>query len=84
MRNISTVLGVVTLTLLPAPAPALSAAGVDIQFGVKVPRRDGVRLNATVYRLRGPEEKAPGRHGAGLAAGKAGCHGYPDTDAGST
>lgn len=59
MRKVTTILTVLSLGVLPAAASAQSAAGVDIQFGVKVPLRDGVRLNATVYRPRGPEEKRP-------------------------
>ncbi|MFN0180924.1 MAG: CocE/NonD family hydrolase [Gemmatimonadales bacterium] len=58
-RKISAVLALLSLALLPAAAAAQSAAGADIRFGVKVPMRDGVRLNATVYSPRGPEEKRP-------------------------
>jgi putative CocE/NonD family hydrolase len=35
-----------------APAVAQSARGMDLELGVKIPLRDGVRLNGTVYRPR--------------------------------
>src|SRR5512144_3246904 len=44
----------------PAPAPAADNAGpVDFQWGVKIPLRDGVRLNATVYRPQGQKDALP-------------------------
>ena len=37
----------------PAPATALvDAARVSFEWGVKIPLRDGVHLNATIYRPR--------------------------------
>ena len=59
MRKVSVVLALVTLALVPAAVPAQSAAGIDIRFAVKIPLRDGVKLNATLYLPRGPEEKRP-------------------------
>jgi len=42
------------------PADALAEAGkVDWQWGVKIPLRDGVRLNATLYRPAGQSEPRP-------------------------
>src|SRR5689334_22887120 len=41
------------------PAMAQSAAGIDIRFGQKIPLRDGVKLNATVYVPRGGETQRP-------------------------
>jgi putative CocE/NonD family hydrolase len=42
------------------PADALAqAAKVDWQWGVKIPLRDGVHLNATVYRPAGQKEPRP-------------------------
>jgi putative CocE/NonD family hydrolase len=58
-RQVSLVLALALPAVLPGAAPAQSAAGVDIGFGVKVPMRDGVRLNATVYSPRGPAERRP-------------------------
>lgn len=40
-----------------APAPAADAEKVKFQWGVKIPLRDGVKLNATVYTPR--QQKAP-------------------------
>jgi uncharacterized protein len=44
----------------PLPAAALTEAGkVEWQWGIKIPLRDGVRLNATVYRPAGQKEPRP-------------------------
>jgi uncharacterized protein len=43
--------------LADAPPPAPDPAQVKFQWGVKIPLRDGVKLNATVYTPR--EQKAP-------------------------
>ena len=59
MRKVLVVLALVSLALVPAAVPAQSAAGIDIRFVVKIPVRDGVKLNATLYLPRGPEEKRP-------------------------
>jgi putative CocE/NonD family hydrolase len=45
--------------LAAAPALAQGAAGIDIRFGQKVPLRDGVELNATLYFPRGGEARRP-------------------------
>ena len=37
-----------------APPPDPPAGPVDFQWGVKIPLRDGVKLNATLYR---PQER---------------------------
>jgi putative CocE/NonD family hydrolase len=36
-----------------------AGANVDMQWAVKIPMRDGVSLNATIYRPRGQKEKLP-------------------------
>ncbi len=40
-------------------AAAQTPAPVEISWGVKIPARDGARLNATVYRPRGSTERLP-------------------------
>src|SRR4051812_16626648 len=40
-------------------AKAEPAKEVDIVWGVKIPARDGVKLNATVYKPHGQTEKLP-------------------------
>ena len=58
-------LGAVLLLLAPltagaVPAAALAdAAKVEWQWGVKIPLRDGVRLNATLYKPAGLKEPRP-------------------------
>ena len=42
----------------PAPTPP-DPARVKFQWGVKIPLRDGVKLNATVYTPRDQKEPAP-------------------------
>ena len=49
---------------LPASAgsaqePPPPGSNVDMQWGVKIPMRDGIALNATVYRPRGPQDPLP-------------------------
>lgn len=44
-------------TFADEPAPSPDPAQVKFQWGVKIPLRDGVKLNATVYTPR--EQKAP-------------------------
>lgn len=44
---------------VPATAAAQAAPDVEIQWGVKIPLRDGTKLNATIYRPRGAVEKLP-------------------------
>ena len=41
------------------PKPAEPAKDVDITWGVKIPMRDGVKLNATIYQPHGQKEKLP-------------------------
>ena len=48
---------VATTALADAPAPPPDPAQVKFQWGVKIPLRDGVKLNATVYTPG--EQKAP-------------------------
>src|SRR5438270_8316513 len=61
-RRLATVLLIVTTALVfaqeqpPKPEPAKD---VDLTWGVKVPMRDGVKLNATVYKPHGQAEKLP-------------------------
>ena len=40
-------------------APPASSNNVDMQWGVKIPMRDGVNLNATVYQPHGQKEALP-------------------------
>ena len=50
------------VSALMAQAPAKSATeekDVDLIWGVKIPMRDGVRLNATVYKPKGMREPLP-------------------------
>jgi len=65
-RRLRAVLCSLSLSLLAglAPAPRLvaqeaAATDVDLQFGLKIPMRDGVRLNATVYRPHGEARPLP-------------------------
>ncbi len=44
---------------LPIVAQQHDTAAVDIRWGVKIPLRDGVHLNATVYQPRGVTEPLP-------------------------
>jgi len=48
---------------MPATAPAADgdkgAAAVDFQWGVKIPLRDGVKLNATLYKPQGQKDPLP-------------------------
>lgn len=46
------------LCLLAFAAP-LAAQDVDLQWGVRIPLRDGVELNATIYRPAGRQEPLP-------------------------
>ena len=49
----------VALSFLLLLALPLSAQDVDLQWSVRVPMRDGVELNATVYRPAGQKEPLP-------------------------
>jgi uncharacterized protein len=40
-------------------APPASSNNVDMQWGVKIPMRDGVNLNTTVYQPHGQQEALP-------------------------
>jgi putative CocE/NonD family hydrolase len=42
-----------------AGAAAQTAAGIDLRFGQKIPIRDGVKLNATLYLPRGGDAPRP-------------------------
>jgi predicted acyl esterase len=48
-----------TLTAQTAPEPADPKTEFDIAWGVKIPLRDDVKLNATVYRPKGLKEGLP-------------------------
>jgi putative CocE/NonD family hydrolase len=43
---------------VPADEPP-AGSNVDMQWAVRIPMRDGVPLNATIYRPRGQKEKVP-------------------------
>jgi len=54
------VLGTVAVPALPDPPAGVSdAARVNLQWDVKIPMRDGVRLSATVYTPRNQNGPAP-------------------------
>ncbi len=58
--TIATLLLLSSLTAGAVPAGALAdAAKVEWQWGVKIPLRDGVRLNATLYKPAGLKEPRP-------------------------
>jgi pimeloyl-ACP methyl ester carboxylesterase len=65
LRNLVAFVALSTLPLAlwadaPAPAETADKSGpVDFQWGVKIPLRDGVKLNATVYRPQGQKEPVP-------------------------
>jgi len=64
MQRFLTLVGLLTLGLtLPAPGHAQASGeqqpDVDLTWGVKIPLRDGVRLNATLYRPAGQTEPLP-------------------------
>lgn len=43
----------------PRAAPAEAATPVDLQWGVRIPMRDGVELQATLYRPQGQKDALP-------------------------
>jgi putative CocE/NonD family hydrolase len=66
MRHFRLAIAALLATLAPAaaqgPAAPKSAPGpyeIDLTWGVKVPMRDGVRLNATLYRPQGVKDPVP-------------------------
>ena len=46
-------------SLAAAEGPPSPGAAVDMQWAVKIPMRDGVALNATIYRPRGQKDPLP-------------------------
>jgi putative CocE/NonD family hydrolase len=62
-RSLFALVAAVLLSSLCAGGPAAAAedndAPVDLLWGVKIPLRDGVELNATVYRPGGQQEPLP-------------------------
>ena len=53
-------LPIIGLADVPAPAESADKPGpVDFQWGVKIPLRDGVKLNATAYKPQGQKEAVP-------------------------
>ena len=46
-------------TFVAAAETAAKADPVDFRWGVKIPLRDGVKLNATLYRPLGQKEPLP-------------------------
>ena len=48
-----------TVILAAAPTSAAEPTAVDFHWGVKIPLRDGVKLNATLYRPRGQAAPLP-------------------------
>ena len=53
------VLLLLTLPACPADQPKLASNDVDMTWGVRIPLRDGVKLNATVYRPHGQKDPLP-------------------------
>lgn len=43
----------------PTPTPPPAGSNVDMEWGVKIPMRDGVALNATIHRPDGQKEPLP-------------------------
>src|SRR3989449_1419868 len=65
-KKVSTVTAGFALTILlgmvtasAQQKPAAEEPGIDMQWGVKVPARDGVKLNATVFTQHGQKEPLP-------------------------
>lgn len=52
-------LGIFGCSALNAATPSDASQAVKLQWGVKIPLRDGIKLNATMYRPSGPQEPAP-------------------------
>ena len=52
-------LALATSAFAAEPARTPDAAKVDLHWGVKIPLRDGVQLNATVYTPKGQAQPAP-------------------------
>src|SRR5438045_1804593 len=50
---------IVGLLIAFAADTPVNAQEIDLLWGVKIPLRDGVKLNATVYKPRGMEKLAP-------------------------
>jgi uncharacterized protein len=50
-----------SMALAQSPPPAVpdKADPIDFQWGVKIPLRDGIKLNATLYRPQGQKEPLP-------------------------
>jgi putative CocE/NonD family hydrolase len=46
-------------TQTPTPTPSPAGANADMQWGVKIPLRDRVSLNATIYRPHGQKDPLP-------------------------
>jgi hypothetical protein len=62
VRNVAlSIVGILAGLCLAVAAPAQEAAATptDLQWGVKIPLRDGVRLNATVFRPHTQKESLP-------------------------
>jgi uncharacterized protein len=50
---------VVGQTPTPSPSPSPPAGGYDLRWGVKIPMRDKVELNATLYLPKTPDGSSP-------------------------
>jgi putative CocE/NonD family hydrolase len=51
--------GVLAQSPTPAPSPAQPSADYDLRWGVKIPMRDNVELNATLYLPKKPDGSPP-------------------------
>jgi len=65
-KRVSTATAGLALTILLATVmegaqqkPAAEEPTVDMQWAVKIPARDGVKLNATVFKPHGQKEPLP-------------------------
>jgi uncharacterized protein len=50
---------VVAQSPTPAPSPSQPPADYDLRWGIKIPMRDGVELNATLYLPKTPDASPP-------------------------
>src|SRR3954468_12842870 len=54
----------------PAPSPVVPSSDYDLRWGVKIPMRDKVELNATLYLPKTPNQPSAGSGAAGESQAK--------------
>ncbi len=62
LRVTAALVGFLTMVAVAVPAqqkPAAEEPAVDMQWAVKIPMRDGVKLNATIFAAQGQKEPQP-------------------------